>query len=297
MKLDFYLYDDSFWFKNNTNNECLSNCLFELEQVISHISEKRERILINDAIYSKEIIPGNLLINWLYPENDNDEMHEERKLMALLLRQGISIDLIESQNAINQIINELPIDFTALVYLYEIKRSSLHVRSHPQWIDAHRFYLSKSKSIADFILGLEPCFPNLFFHESIPEILKTLSAPLQDFSAEIVRHLAALNDFASDLFSQYHHEGDRQVLARFKSATGVNCSPEGNPDSARERLSFSFPTDCLSNETVICSPHTKLNRLGDSGNTSYRYDRIYFHWGKPNIQKGKILIAHIGQHL
>ena len=48
-------------------------------------------------------------------------------------------------------------------------------------------------------------------------------------------------------------------------------------------------------ELIYCELHLKL--IYDDRNVYSQNRRIYFHEGKPNIQKGKILIGHIGEHL
>lgn len=78
---------------------------------------------------------------------------------------------------------------------------------------------------------------------------------------------------------------------------GLNCSLEGNAESARRRFTFQFINNLGSEEELVCEPHTKLEGTNQIGDTEFLFDRIYFHGGKENITNGKTLIAHIGQHL
>lgn len=73
---------------------------------------------------------------------------------------------------------------------------------------------------------------------------------------------------------------------------------EGNP-KRKSDLTFKFINDNKALEDVYCEPHLKLCHTdGYPGDSSYSNDRrIYFHEGKEHIQKGKILIGHIGEHL
>ncbi|HEU4964520.1 MAG TPA: hypothetical protein VFV52_11805 [Bacilli bacterium] len=77
----------------------------------------------------------------------------------------------------------------------------------------------------------------------------------------------------------------------------VEASPERKADTIRNKLRFLFPTGDGKEETISCSPHTKLNGQRIRGRTTYLQDRIYFGWGREHVQNGKILIAHIGGHL
>jgi len=73
-----------------------------------------------------------------------------------------------------------------------------------------------------------------------------------------------------------------------------NASVEGNIDR-KAILSWSFGNDSDAYEEIYCKLHLKL-LLDDKGRVSTER-RIYFHEGKKNIQNGKILIGHIGEHL
>jgi hypothetical protein len=88
-----------------------------------------------------------------------------------------------------------------------------------------------------------------------------------------------------------------QVLERFSIYANLDetATLEGNAQR-KENFTFSFPNDAGTDETVCCEPHLKL--CYSDVDKSYSNDRrIYFHEGISNIQDGRILIGHIGDHL
>ncbi|MDB5029461.1 hypothetical protein [Mucilaginibacter sp.] len=164
------------------------------------------------------------------------------------------------------------------------------------WYDFRRHFLGLyPKNPIFFIDECKIYFPDLFFHERNKGTIGTI---LHNCPKTIVFHLAALNDkFGSIVIRNMNRT---EVLRQFSVASNFpeNASLEGN--SARKQdFTFAFLNDDSKYIDVCCEPHLKLcfndNYPGDN---SYSNDRrIYFHEGIYNIEKNKILIGHIGNHL
>jgi hypothetical protein len=135
-------------------------------------------------------------------------------------------------------------------------------------------------------------FPNLFFHE---RNRTSISAIFGDCPKKIIYHLTALNDKFRG--SQTAGRNRTQVLEAFSITASLDetASLEGHA-ARKEDFTFRFINSQREAEDVCCEPHLKLCFSDTS--TAYSNDRrIYFHEGKENIQGGKILIGHIGDHL
>jgi hypothetical protein len=164
------------------------------------------------------------------------------------------------------------------------------------WLKFRRYYLSiYPKNNIFFIDECTKYFPNLYLHERNKE---TVAEILNNCPKKIVYHLSALNDEFKEIDSTNLNRS--QVLEQFsiKSKLDETASLEGNA-SRKPALTFSFLDEKNKTVSVCCEPHLKLCHNDNyPGDKSYSTDRrIYFHEGITTIEKGKILIGHIGDHL
>ncbi|KAA6319157.1 hypothetical protein EZS27_030915 [termite gut metagenome] len=162
------------------------------------------------------------------------------------------------------------------------------------WYKFRRHFLGKYPKNADFFIS--ECikyFPNLFFHERNRVTIKTI---LDDSPKKIVYHLSALNDRFRDC--QYDGLNRTEILKRFSVYAKLDEEASLEGDAFRKNaFTFNFINNDRINEPVCCEPHLKLCK-NDYDRAKYFNDRrIYFHEGKSNIQRGRILIGHIGTHL
>lgn len=161
------------------------------------------------------------------------------------------------------------------------------------WYKFRRFFLGEYPQNEDFFIN--ECikyFPNLYFHNRNRQTIKTI---FNDCPKKIIYHLSALNDKFKDCTESRLNRA--QVLEHFSIYANLDESAtlEGNAQRKKD-FTFSFQNDSGTDEKVCCEPHLKL--CYSDTNNSYSNDRrIYFHEGKANIQKGRILIGHIGTHL
>ncbi len=123
--------------------------------------------------------------------------------------------------------------------------------------------------------------------------LKRLEGGLIKFAETIVYNLTQLNDN----FSKYNNPSDRiRTLREFSSICKVDASAEGDT-RRRSSLTFEFIDKNSNPISIYCEPHLKLGKNDLPGDTHFYSNRIYFHEGKPDVEGGRILVAHIGKHL
>jgi hypothetical protein len=161
------------------------------------------------------------------------------------------------------------------------------------WFNFKRFFLATYPKDTDFFI--EECkiyFEALFFHEDNKTTVKKL---FPDCVKKLIHHLSELNDkFPPSKTSPYSRVN---TLANFNviyNHDGQSASIEGDI-SKKKKMTFAFIKTDGEDEDVYCEIHLKLS-LDDKGTFS-NDRRIYFHEGNKDIEKGKILIGHIGKHL
>lgn len=161
-----------------------------------------------------------------------------------------------------------------------------------EWYKFRRYFLSLYPQDANFFI--DECikyFPNLYFHKRNRQEIKSI---LSDCPKKIIYHLSALNDKFKDCIEPNLNR--TQILECFSRYAQLDETATLEGDASRKKdFTFSFPNDKGKDEDICCEPHLKLC-YSDRSNSYSTDRRIYFHEGKPNIQDGKILIGHIGNH-
>ena len=147
-----------------------------------------------------------------------------------------------------------------------------------------RFYI---KEVADYVIyknRVKECFPNIIFHNDAFVSVGKLGK-CTDVVEELTRHLSILNDNGKKLYD-FHNKNEKDTLAELKSGYGIECSGKGSNEEE------SYNKDMIYNDKkfhLTCNPHTKFyNKRTDQ--------RIYFCWGRDEIEHHKIIIVHIGNH-
>ncbi|WP_409342859.1 hypothetical protein [Paenibacillus sp. MBLB4367] len=294
MSLVLCLQNDSFLLAGE--QEDLHNRLEIIQEVAEHAKIAGDRVYYNQDIYNIQFEGVTLLCDWLY-DTQTSRMRDEQRLLSLIINTSEEVDNNELQTFLTKIESfEGSREFSFLClyrtdesyyYIYDLE--DLHVR--------RRIYLYDEDDKMAFLNAARFCFPNLHFHEHVEKSLDTLSAPLREYNREIIRHLSALNDQFPGIYREYKGRQLGEVLKVFSTTSEIACTLEGDSDSAKRRFSFEFTKTSGGKIVLVCEPHTKLEGTGSSGDTKYRFDRIYFFQGEPSIHDGKILVAHIGEHL
>lgn len=293
MSLHLYFETESFY--NTTEPSSLYDRVSELQTIFDKAQEMGDQVKKNDSIYEADFYNDKKLYEWLYVNVDRSSSIE-RQMLARLLDRSESVDDNEYANVKMQSETMKLYDDIGLICYSHTGNTELHINEELDLVKLHRYYLKNYTEISLFIEEAEICFPHLYFHEGIKQSVKTLSSPFNEYIYEVIRHLSALNDDFVDLFSE-NSNNLRKALTLFETKSKLECTLEGDRESARSRFSFQFQNVNGITVDVICEPHTKLEGTGIKGDSKYRFDRIYFHQGSSMIEDGKVLIAHIGAHL
>ncbi|WP_142325826.1 hypothetical protein [Bacillus cereus] len=179
--------------------------------------------------------------------------------------------------------------YKALVGMHDnkyINEDRLYINNTDRLLFPHRFYLGQLKSIDNFKEDFQSCFPNLFFHERVKYTLNAFN-DFTTHSSELIRHLSVLNDSAKNLYITIGRVSD-EIYERLKSEFNIIASGRG-ANEGLDKFQCQFHTIDNKVETIRCNPHTKLYY-------AHSDFRIYFNWGRENIESGKILVGHIGNH-
>lgn len=160
------------------------------------------------------------------------------------------------------------------------------------WYEFRRYYLGEYPKTENFFM--DECvkyFPKLYFHANNRT---TVGIILKSAPKKLVHHLSELNDKFDGCRTSPYSRPDTIRIFNSSCTFDQNASIEGKL-SRKNDLSWDFTNTVGKVESVYCEIHLKL-LLDDKGKVSTDR-RIYFHEGKVDIEDGKILIGHIGNHL
>ena len=304
MKADLYLFNSSFICRDEISLNVLREDIKELQKIIQNIKEnsakyqsEKDQVFNYEGIYEITIFKDVTIAEFLYNNIISfRKLRDEKKVLMKILDHAIKINLNEEE--ILDILRNDSDNFSGLLCLHSIyvdkMDNKLIVKTKEHWYNFHRHFLSKNPvDDSNFYSESQKYFTNIYFHPNVEKTLKKLEGGLEKFAETIVYNLTQLNDN----FSVYSNPSDRiGTLRKFSSSCGVNASPEGNA-SRKPSLTFEFIDENSNPISICCEPHLKLGKADMPGDTHFYYNRIYFHEGKPNVEGGRILVAHIGKHL
>lgn len=161
------------------------------------------------------------------------------------------------------------------------------------WLKFKRYFLGTYPKNTDFFIDeCKVYFEYLFFHEDNKITMKRL---FPDCVKKIIYHLSELNDkFPNSKTIPYVRLNTLDNFNGIYNHDGQAASPEGDIRK-KSTLSFNFENKYGVKKSMYCELHLKISY--DDKNLFSNDRRIYFHEGIENIEKGKILIGHIGKHL
>ncbi|WP_338815733.1 hypothetical protein V9L05_22240 (plasmid) [Bernardetia sp. Wsw4-3y2] len=295
MIANFYLFKDSFQYKEGLTTDDLEEKIKKFSVDYEYIREyENDNVFIQDSVYDAYIFPNITVVDLMYDIKYKQKFDRDTlEFLRLIVEKSADTDLSNEE-----IIDLLPThsqeEIFGVLCFQEIENieQKYLVYDKNDWLSFHRYFLALYPiDNLFFISECEKYFPALCFHSNNKLSIKSI---LDDFSIEIIRHLSELNDKFKTIRSEDTHLPNAIIV--FSSTCNINVSLEGDA-SRRNDLTFDFETEDGKLEPVYCEPHTKINSHNNKGNTNYFQHRIYFHEGKNHIQKGNILIGHIGEHL
>ena len=304
MKADLYLFNSSFIYNDEISSDDFRDNLKELQKTIQHIIEisdkfksEKDKVFIYNGIYEIVIFENTTIVDFLYNGGTSFRtFRDEKNVLSKILDRANKIDLTEED--ILHLLRNNSDTLKGLLCLHSIDvdeiDDKLIIQTKEHWDDFHRSFLSKNPvDESNFYYESQKYFTNIYFHPGVEASLKKLKGGLEKFAETIVYNLTKLNDN----FSEINIPSDRiSTLRLFSSSCGVDASPEGNA-SKKPLMTFEFTDEDSNSISICCEPHLKLGYDDLSGDTHFYYNRIHFHEGRPNVEEGRILVAHIGKHL
>jgi hypothetical protein len=296
-RFDFYLHDLSFKYQEGITLPQLHEQIEHLAQDCRLIREIGcEKIFRCDSIYEVPIFEEKTIMDVIWPETETLN-RDQRLSLQVIIDHSASTTLTNDE--IVELLPEHDEDLVnGLLCLHPIEPSLVPnehlVYSENDWRKFHRYFLGIYPGTPTyFISECNKCFPALFFHDRIIQSLGTFKEGHSAFARNITSALSYLNDD----FKNYLNVGDVSGSLRvFSSASGFETSNEGNAER-KPTFTFEFRSGDGRVENICCEPHIKMSKSDRPGDNTFHFYRIYFHFGKPDIAEGRILVGHVGEHL
>ena len=294
----FYIIPESFSSDNLDNSEFTSSLESFISDYNNFLDYKEENeIIIQNEIYNVVFPNGISLAEFLFtpnPQIQGKELALKKFLSNVLLKlphEEIDKDLIKEQIGSNSLDGCYGI--ISLSKIDNIANENQVIYSKDSLIDFRRFHLGLFFSDAEYFIDeCKKYYSKLLFHE---KNYKSIAEILKGFSNKIIFHLNGLNDILPSLLIKKEFNNHTELLETFTEMASLDeiATLEGKN---KDRLGFEFINDEGKSEEVICEPHMKLSK-SDNSDGHYYKNRIYFSFGKENIENSKILVGHIGEHL
>jgi hypothetical protein len=151
-------------------------------------------------------------------------------------------------------------------------------------VQVKRYYIKRIDNYNDYKLWASDCFPQLIFHEDAFKHVAKIGK-CHDSNEELTRHLIVLNDVGATSY-QYYNGNEKDIMAEFESGYNVICSGKGSNEEKTFNKNINWQGTIYN---LTCNPHTKLYQSNND-------KRIYFCWGRDEIDNHKIIIVRIGNH-
>jgi hypothetical protein len=299
MITELYLVDKSFEYQKGITKNDLEDRIKDLAEDCGHIRQhKTEELFKHDSIYNVYIFENIIVADFLYkPEFKTIFNRDTIKLLRQIIDHSKStahdvsevVNVLLTQHTLNRLYGLI-----CLHKIEEIEEKYLIYNKH-NWLKFHRYFLGLYPQSEDnFIDECNKYFPGLFFHERNKQAIKKV---FHGFTKTILFHLSMLNDEFHKYKEVTFNRND--TLKRFSIACNLHEEASSEGDASRKHnFKFDFINNKGQTALICCEPHLKLCRSDKHpGDSEYYFHRIYFHEGQEEIQNGKILIGHIGEHL
>lgn len=241
------------------------------EDNVNEIKKKDLFLIPNDYYYQRDS-KNVTALEYLYERGQNDENTYLLDIISKEKPIDINYEWIEGQMNIGYV--AFPKDLLDS----EKERISVH-SSKEDIVKVKRFYIMQTKTYEEYLSWIKECFPRLVFHEKAFDSIGKLGK-FVDVKEELHRHLIVLCDYAKAIYSECNQR-EEEAFSIIKARCGIYCSGKGSNEKE-------FKVDYQGNR-LTCNPHTKLF-------TEYSSQRIYFCWGRDDIENHNIIVVKIGGH-
>lgn len=263
-----------------TTEAILSNFL----ELIQYIHDNKIKNII-----SSSVIENEGLWNWIGSKDCIELVDLKRELSKKIQKAQL-----EEEETINEVLKSIGSDRSRIICLCFQEYKSYFAASLTGYYRALKLYLCREKK-SEFCQDMEECFPNIFFDKQVCSTMNTLNRKFDDLREEIVKHLEALNDY-KDKFQQLiaENKSNKEITDCFSGDTGIDCSPQAGREGIRSLKLKMYNSHKKIEQEVVCELHTKFKKYNID---KTKQDRIYFFPGDKEIEKGKVVVKHIGKHL
>ena len=223
------------------------------------------------------------------------EMDKRQKLRGIKLPDGLKISALDRFSANCEAWLDVVVPNTELQCSVDMERNlSMEDKIDKESpyggiipndaIKVKRNYLKRCRTFQAFEDKAKFCFPRLIFH---PDAFCHISklGKCEDVVSELIRHLCALNDYGDKIYA-YTGKNEKNTLLELQSFSQIYCSGKGSNETMAYHKDMVFKGKKY---TLTCNPHTKLFK-------KHSGQRIYFCWGRDEIEGHKIIIVRIGNH-
>lgn len=208
-----------------------------------------------------------LFIKTIFQQSDSDKTLDELKRIAIN-ENGILGFIKDNRDYSSELIDYIATDKNTLKKVYRIM--------------LYRF--------VDYSELQEWCsraYPKLLFTEDA----FTSSDKMGRFSeniGEINTVLSTLNDYGNESF---RGKSEADALRSLQSICGISCSGKGANEhsSFKKKVLYQDQQGEIKKYDISCIPHFKLD-------TAYSNKRVYFCWGRDEINNHAIIVVHVGEH-
>jgi len=264
-KIDFYMLPST-GYRQITSEDAV---LFEKN--IATIG-KNDSVYVPNEFYEKKDVDGITAVDFLYGEQNDISMFllETIRVLSSSERTYDDIDGMDGIGYVAFACDEID-DRQQAICVYRSSRDVVKVK---------RFYAILVNTYEEYIDCMEDAFPNLVFCENAFDKINKLGE-FSDVKDELHRHLAILCDYAKEIYFQAGKR-EEDAFAEIKAKHNIYCSGKGSNETKDFKVDFR-------GIKITCNPHTKLF-------SSYSDQRIYFCWGRDEIENHNVIVARIGNH-
>lgn len=279
-KLDFYILPSKCY--GNITEEDLR----KLEEKVTYLN-CCEKLYVPNEIYDIEDEEKITIADFLY---NNEQSDLSDLLLEIITKQRACVDTYEgiAQKPEYGYVPITKLDITediAQVCVDQIKNIELEkCWKMNDIVSIKRFFMIKVNDYEIYENRVKDCFPDLIFHEEAFRFVSELGK-CSEVVEELTRHLIILNDVGKKLYD-YHNKNEKEVLLELSTGYNVECSGKGSNEEKRFHKEISYGNQIYQ---LTCNPHTKLYKKRTD-------QRIYFCWGRDEIENHKIIIVRIGGH-
>ncbi len=279
-KLDFYVLPPDRYGDLN------DDIILDFDEKARYLSE-RENLYVPDSIFSQEDRDGLTLEDFLFV---NEQSDSSALLREIILKQRMCSDTYDEieEKAEYGYLPVSTVDIpeeTAPLCVGRVRDiEEEKCRKVNDVVRIKRLYIVSTDNYSVYEDRARVCYPDLFFHDDAFLYASEMGSCM-DMAEELSRHLAALNDAGRSLYL-YYGQNEKSALSELKAKYKIECSGKGSNEGESYNKEITYGKQSYQ---LTCNPHTKLHGKRTD-------ERIYFCWGRIEIESHKIIIVRIGGH-